>query len=117
MKRTFFALAVATAIGMTGFAAMAEDHMTNGKRPSMEEMKKRHAEKFAKHDKDGDGSLSKDEFQAAHMERSAKAFDMMDKDKNGKLTKEELKEGRKAWHDKMREHRQKYQDMKGKQAQ
>lgn len=105
------ALSLGTCLG-TASAAYANEH--EGQAPAVgkmdreqmrEAMKKRHAEMFAKSDKDGDGALSRDEFLASHQERAGKAFEMMDKDKDNKLTKEELKEGRKAWHHKMRQHR------------
>lgn len=116
MNRTL-ALTLAAALSLGAAHAMAEDaapapvaaeaaaaHAKHDqmKRMSPEDMQKRHDEMFAKSDKDGDGALSRDEFQAAHMERADKAFDTIDANKDGKLSKEELKEGRKAWHKKMR---------------
>lgn len=104
------ALATVFTLGTTSMA-LAEDvavkpavvkekgDMKDGKKFDRQKF---HEEMFAKTDKDGDGVLSKEEFIASHRERAEKAFDAMDANKDGKLSKEELKEGRKAWHKKMR---------------
>ena len=42
-------------------------------------------------DKDGDGSLSRAEVEAAHMKRLSRDFDKLDTNKDGKLSEDEMK--------------------------
>ncbi len=111
MTRAFlFTLATLATLGLAS-NALAVDPVA-GEKPPRPEMgkdfkkmdhEKRHAEMFAKTDKNGDGVLSKDEFVESHKERALKAFDMLDTNKDGSLSKEELQEGRKHWRKKMHE--------------
>ena len=48
-------------------------------------------------DKDGDGKISRDEFQAAGKDRSAAWFDKLDTNKDGYLTQDELRQAHQAW--------------------
>jgi len=102
MNRTF-ALALVAAMAF-GTAAMAAD-TTPAAAPATAAapVKADHEGKFAKADTNNDGFISKEEFQAAHMERSAKVFDMMDTNHDGKLSKDELKAGRQQMRQKMQE--------------
>ncbi len=66
---------------------------------------------FAKGDTNGDGKISKDEFQKNSLER----FQKMDGDGDGFVTQDEMKSAFKAMHEKRREkHGGKYKDMDGK---
>lgn len=63
---------------------------------------------FEKHDTNGDGVISKDEFLKGAEER----FSKMDTDGNGEVTKEEAK----AAHEKMREKIKEYREKNAEQA-
>ncbi len=61
---------------------------------------------FKKADKDGDGAISRDEFNAMHEDR----FNRMDANGDGKITEDEAKASRDKIQEKMKEHREKRQD-------
>lgn len=90
MAFTALALAVSTA------PALAEQHGEGGHKGGM----------FEKHDTDGDGVISKDEFLSHAEER----FSTMDADGNGEVSKDESKAARQSMKEKMKERREKRQE-------
>ncbi len=95
MKKLLTLTAVAMAVSMT--PALAEDHEGKGHKGG---------KMFEKHDTNGDGVVSKDEF-LAHVEEK---FSKMDKDGNGELSKEEAQAGHAAMREKMKEKRQEHRE-------
>lgn len=67
---------------------------------------------FEKHDTNGDGVISKDEF----LNHASEKFSKMDADGNGEVTKEEGKAARDAHREKMKERRAKMKDKKEAQS-
>lgn len=90
MKKLLTLTAVALTFGLMSASVFADSHQDKGG-------------KFAKHDTNGDGVISKSEFLAHSKER----FSKMDADGNGEISKEESKAARKAMHEKMKEKGQK----------
>ena len=84
MKRAWIGLTAAVVAGMLGVARAADDGADGaaGKRAGRGAKMLEH--KFSEMDKNGDGTLSKDEF--PRPER----FDTVDADHDGKVTKEEI---------------------------
>ncbi len=78
MKKLLMLSAVVLAVGAT--PVLAEGHGDKG------------GKIFEKHDTNGDGSISKDEFLTHATER----FEKMDADGNGEVSKEEAKSAHKA---------------------
>jgi len=111
MKR-FGSLTIALALAGTTLSVLAADgtQPSDQKREQMHEqckanpqecrerMQKHMQEWFKKVDKDGDGSISREEAQA-NAPRMAQHFDEIDANHDGKVSAEELK----AHHEKMRE--------------
>jgi Ca2+-binding EF-hand superfamily protein len=64
---------------------------------------------FEKLDLNGDGVVTREEFNKAHEER----FNKMDADSDGKVTKEEAQKAAEEWHAKMKEHRKERMDKRG----
>lgn len=91
MKKLMAFTAVAMAISMT--PALAEHH--EGKKGDHK------GKMFEKHDTNGDGVISKDEFLSHATER----FNKMDADGNGEVTKEEGEAAHEAMREKMKEKR------------
>lgn len=63
---------------------------------SRDEAQAARAAHFARLDANGDGSITVEEFQAQANSR----FSRMDLDNDGQVTREEAQQARKAWHDK-----------------
>lgn len=82
-------------LAVSTLPAMAEDKPAPGKEPPKGV--------FAKHDVNGDGVVSKEEF-LAHAETK---FKEIDKDGDGKITKEESEAHRAEWKEKRKEMRDK----------
>lgn len=83
------------ALGVSAMPAMAEGDKHHGKHGGM----------FKKIDTDGNGEISRAEFDAKHDEM----FKKMDKDGNGSISKDEMKahhKGRKAKHAERKEKRE-----------
>lgn len=88
------------ALAISSPAAFADDH--GGKDG------KRGGKMFEKHDTNGDGVISKDEF----MNHASEKFSKMDADGNGEVTKDEGKAAWEARREKMKEHRAKMKEKK-----
>ncbi|MDH5723355.1 MAG: EF-hand domain-containing protein [Alphaproteobacteria bacterium] len=73
---------------------------------------KMHEKMFEKHDANGDGKVTKEEFIAKAEER----FNSMDTDGNGEVTMEESKAYYKAKHEAMKDKMEKMQEMKEEKA-
>lgn len=56
-----------------------------------ESMREKMRDHWKSADKDGDGSLSRTEVEAAHMKRLSRDFDKLDTNKDGKLSADEMK--------------------------
>lgn len=72
--------------------------------------KKRHKRpSFSEIDNDGDGSISQDEFIAAHIEKLERKFRHIDEDESGGLSEDELAEHhekmKKKWRNKSEQHK------------
>jgi len=98
MTKTFWVLgtALAASLAVTGYAQMPE-----GPPKTRAELQQRLAQHFKKADANGDGFVTKAEFQAArsamkdemearHREHREKMFAMLDTNKDGQLSKEEF---------------------------
>ena len=94
MKKLLAFTAVALAMSMT--PALADNHSDKGGKGKM----------FEKHDTNGDGVISKDEFMSHIEER----FNALDTDGNGEISEEEVKAKRAAMKDKMKERKEKRED-------
>jgi len=77
MRKLLILSAAVMAFGAT--PVLADDHGDKG----------HGGKKFEKHDVDGDGTISKDEF----LDHAAERFSKMDVDGDGKVSKEEAKAG------------------------
>lgn len=101
MNKYVMTAALAMTLGITGIA-QADDHKGDK------------GEKFQRHmmekiDTNGDGTISKAEFLAAHEEK----FTKMDADGNGELSADELKAAREKMKEKGKEFREKMKQDKG----
>ncbi len=95
--RKLLALGVC-ALAFSATPALADHHEGGDRKGKM----------FEKHDTDGNGVISKDEFLKGAEER----FSKMDADGNGEVTKEEAK----AAHEKMREKMKEYKEKRAEKA-
>ena len=91
-----FMLTAAAVFSLTA-SAWAQQPPASGSNPDpqrAEQMRAKHQQRMQEHfrraDKDGDGTLSKAEAEAA-MPRLAKDFDAIDANKDGKITQDEIK--------------------------
>jgi len=100
-------------LAMASVPALA-DHHENGdmKGKKHEKRAEMHKRMFEKHDANGDGKVTKEEFMAKVEER----FNKMDADGNGEVTMEESRAYYKAKHKKMKDKREKMKDMKEEKA-
>lgn len=94
MKKLLAFTAVALAMSMT--PALADNHSDKGGKGKM----------FEKHDTNGDGVISKDEFMSHAEER----FGGIDADGNGEISQDEAKAKRAEMKDKMKERKEKRQE-------
>ncbi len=62
---------------------------------------------FEKHDTNGDGVISKDEFLTHAAEKAEERFAKMDADGNGEVSKEEAAAAKEKWREKMKEYKEK----------
>lgn len=88
-----FALAQGTPAPAAGSSVTSPASTQSAKHAEREQ---RRAAKFAAADKNGDGSLTKAEVDAAGMKHISKHFDAIDANHDGKITREELAAYRKA---------------------
>lgn len=99
MKKTLTLAAVAVGLILSSAGAMAEDA---GKTDAKRDHGKRHEERFAKTDTNGDGFITKDEMTAAQKEKMDKMFAELDTNKDSKLSKDEMKAGKEKMRAKMK---------------
>ncbi|HEY8507885.1 MAG TPA: EF-hand domain-containing protein [Steroidobacteraceae bacterium] len=88
MNRVVLAAVIAGLAGVTAVAA--QDDGRHGKRMGRE------AAIMQQWDTNGDGTVTRDEAQAAAAEQTAKRFDALDQNKDGVITADELKQLREA---------------------
>lgn len=103
MNKFVLTAAMAVALGLTAGAVMAEHHEGGGDSHHGKGHKM-----MERIDTDGDGKVSKAEFDAKHAEKFAK----MDANGDGFLTKDEMKSARSAMKKKMKERMEKRKEMK-----
>jgi len=77
---------------------VTQDEMKEARTTRMTAMKEHAEERFKTADKNGDGSLSKEETTAS-MPRLAQRFDALDQNKDGQLSPDELRAAGKGRHD------------------
>lgn len=98
-------LAIVTAVALTPAFALAQTAPATGTGattpPAAQAKGERkgpkggeRGERFKQADTNGDGAISKAEFEAANAKRSAAMFDRLDANKDGKVTREEMKAAR-----------------------
>ena len=103
-------LASIAVLAVASMPAMA-DHHGEGKMKGMDghmKMGKMHEKMFGKHDANGDGVVTKEEFMTTAEER----FKAMDADGNGEVTMDESKAYYKAKHEGMKEKMDKMKEEK-----
>lgn len=75
--------------------------------PALAETGDHKGKMFEKHDTNGDGVISKEEF-LSHAEEK---FGKMDADGNGEITKAEGEAAKEKWREKMKKHKEKRKEM------